>query len=82
MHLVKFQFYMLYNVYQFFLKWTSFRTSLWHLFFYSSIACVNTITQLTISYVLHCLLLGNKHFLDHLKLFKKFLTTFWTTKTG
>jgi len=24
----------------------------------------------------------NKHFLDHLKLFKYFLSAFWTTKNG
>jgi len=32
--------------------------------------------------MLHALQVWKKHFLAHVKLFKKFLTIFWTTKTG
>jgi len=38
-----------------FLKWTSCQTILWYLLFYSNIVCMNTITQLIISCVLHSL---------------------------
>ena len=51
MHLVEFQIFMLHH----FLKWTYFRKIWWHLLFYGNgnIACMNTITQLMISCVLH-----------------------------
>jgi len=54
-----------------------------YLLFYGgpSIACMNTITQLIISCVLHSLQFAT-HFLARLKLLKKLLTTFCTTKTG
>jgi len=60
-----------------------FRIVWWYLLFYGSITRLHehhntTNNYLRATFTSFC----NKHFLAHLKLLKKFLTTFWTTKTG
>ena len=60
-----------------FLKWTSFCTVSWYLLFYSSIACYehNNTTNKFLRAIFTSVC--NKDFLTHLKLFIKFLSTFW-----